>query len=88
MNSLDKEIKLYLRERHAGLIALDMTWARKMMGGEVLSDLGLLAGMHKARYDIETIPAPLRHESGEWLRDHGMADINGAPLLPPDQLPH
>jgi hypothetical protein len=77
-----------VRRRDAALIALDMTWARNVSPFHVyFDDLALLAGMHKVRYNIVTIPEALRHESAAWLRANGFSDIKGLPLLPPGQLP-
>jgi hypothetical protein len=84
MNQLDLES--LQRERHAALIALDLGWARQQAYGPV-DGFALLAGMHKARYNIPSIPAALRHESAAWLRARGLSDIHGVPLLPPGQLP-
>lgn len=78
----------FLDERDAALIAMDVERMRKLMGmPEHARPLALLAGMHKARYNIPSIPAELRHESAAWLRAHGLTDIHGIPLLPPGQLP-
>lgn len=80
------ELAAMLRRRDAALIALDLNWARSVMGHHA-SALTLLAGMHKARYNIPAIPDALRHESAAWLRAHDMTDLHGIPLLPPGQLP-
>ena len=81
-----ERIATMIRERNNALIALDLTWARNVMGHHA-HDLTLLAAMHKARYDIPSIPDALRHESAAWLRAHKMTGMFGMPLLPPGQLP-
>lgn len=81
-----ERIAAMIRERDNALIALDLTWARNVIGHHA-HDLSLLAAMHKARYNIPSIPDALRHESAEWLRAHKMSDLFGVPLLPPGQLP-
>jgi hypothetical protein len=83
---LDPDMKRWLRERDVALITLDMEWARNAMGRDIC-DAALLAGMHKARYNIPGLPDAVRHRSAEWLRERGLPDINGVPLLPPGQLP-
>ena len=92
MMNLKETLAAFVRERDAALIALDLQWARRTIllispaDGNV-SDLTLLCAMHRARYNIVTIPDALRHESAAWLRERGLTDICGMPLLPPGQLP-
>lgn len=82
----DEELAEFMRERDKALIALDIGWARQMIG-RIDDDFMLLVAMHRARYNIPSIPDALRHESAAWLRAHDMADIEGVPLLPPGELP-
>lgn len=87
MDRVADEVRpIWIQERNKHLIALDLSWARNKFG-EGVSDLALLAFMHKARYNIPSIPEALRHESGAWLREFELTDFDGAPLLPRGQLP-
>jgi hypothetical protein len=83
-------LETYLRERHEALRTLDMAWARrqaKAMGARNINDDELLAGMHKARYEVVDMPRELRHESAAWLRERGLGAMGGRPLLPEGKLP-
>jgi hypothetical protein len=80
-----KRIASYVRSRNEALTNLDMDWAKAMMPSAP-SDWMLLAAMHKARYDCPDITEKLRHQSGDWLRQHGMGAMFGV-LLPPGELP-
>ena len=73
-------------ERNMALAELDMNWARRMMPG-ASSDFVRLLAMHKARYEITTMPAELRHESGRFLREHFASRMFGMDLLPEGKLP-
>jgi hypothetical protein len=67
------------------LETLDMKAARKLHPD--FTDLGLLGGMHKARYEMSSIDPKLRHESAVWLMERGWGRLDGSPLLPLGQLP-
>jgi len=72
-------------ERNRILSDLDVDAAQSWVPG--LSREGLLAGLHKARYECPDIAPELRHASGEWLRARGFFRLYGLPLLPFDDLP-
>lgn len=75
-----------IAERNRALANLDMEYARKMFPG-ASSDYVRLAAMHKARYEMVSLPAELRHESGLWLRLNGFKRLTGQDLLPEGELP-
>lgn len=72
-------------ERNRILAELDVDAALSWVPG--LSREGILAGMHKARYECPDIAPELRHASGEWLRCMGFSRLRGLPLLPLGELP-
>lgn len=72
-------------ERNRILSELDVDTAQSWVPG--LSREGVLAGMHKARYECPDIAPELRHASGVWLRARGFCRLYGLPLLPPGELP-
>lgn len=74
------------QERNAALAALDMEWARQMMP-TASNDHVRLTAMHKARYDCTDIADEQRHQSGDWLRQHGYGRRDGTPLMPAGELP-
>ena len=76
----------FLAERDKALIDLDMDWARRTMP-DVSDDLVRLMALHKARYEVTTLPAELRHTSGQWLRERGLSRFDGTDLLPEGMLP-
>lgn len=75
------------QERIQVLCTLDIEGARKMIGkvSEIMSDEGIVVGMHKTRLHSPWIPMYYRQESLAWLRANGFKDIGGAPL--PNQVP-
>jgi hypothetical protein len=81
----DDEIKAILAERDRALLALDLDYARKQFP-HASSDEVLLLSMHKARYELPSLPREARLESAEWLRANHYSGY-GRPLLPPGQLP-
>ena len=81
------EIAAWMVERDRALIALDLTWAGRKLDLPEADDFVLLIAMHKARYNIPSIPAALRRESATWLRYHGLCDYDDVPLLPIRQYP-
>jgi hypothetical protein len=83
-------IKQWVAKRDKALIELNIDWFRKqhpLVGAIASSDEVLLISMHKARYQIPTIPTRLRHASGDWLRERGYGITKDIPLLPPGRLP-
>ena len=72
-------------ERHAALTALDMAWARKLIPNASSDDV-LLAAMHKARYEIPSLPDELRHESRRWLEERSLSRFGKLPWPPAGQL--
>ena len=76
----------FLAERDKALIDLDMDWARRTMP-DVSDDLVRLMALHKARYEVTTLSAELRHTSGQWLRERGLHRFDGTDLLPEGMLP-
>jgi len=72
-----------LQERIKILVDLDVVAARAALEPQesaVLSNEGILAGMHKCRISIRSIDVELRRQSLRWLRLHGYAGVDGAPL--------
>lgn len=75
-----------LIERNRVLIEMDVAGARKMMPPDsMISDMGLIVGMHKTRVHVASLPRAIRQESLDWLRANGFNDLHGAPL--PKELP-
>lgn len=72
-------------ERNRILSEMDVDAAQSWVPG--LSREGMLAGLHKARYECRDIAPELRHVSGEWLRARGFCRLYGLPLLPIGELP-
>lgn len=79
-------IEQYVAEHDKALINLDMDWARRTMP-DASDDIVRLMAMHKARYEATTIPAELRHASGQWLRERNLKRFGGSDLLPEGVLP-
>lgn len=73
-----------MTERDRALIALDLEYARGLM--PATTDEVRLVAMHKARYEVASIPRELRHASGAWLRERCYGRMCG-PLLPEGELP-
>ncbi len=76
----------FLKRRNAALATLDMEYAREILPNASSDEVRLMA-MHKARYECTAIMPALRHESEDWLRQHGCTRLNGGPLLPYLELP-
>jgi len=74
-----------LAERNAALLALDLRWARRMVGDHPNDEM-LLASLHKARVECLGLPDGPRQESCRWLLAHGMKRLTGLPP-DPDHLP-
>lgn len=73
-------------ERLRILRELDMDAAAKVISkmpdGSAISQMGLLAGLHKARLIAPGITDQEREVSRAWLASQGMVGLNGAPLRP------
>ncbi|MDE3023266.1 MAG: hypothetical protein KGI54_15705 [Pseudomonadota bacterium] len=82
---MSQNLTKYINERNNALINLDMEWAHSQMPR--LSREPLLAGMHKARYEITEIPSELRHASKAWLIENGFKRLNGLEFPQNDLLP-
>lgn len=74
-----------IADRNAGLVALDMDWAREMMPN--MSDDVRLIAMHKTRYEIRTIPDDERHASRSWLEERDLSRLGFLPWPPLGVLP-
>jgi hypothetical protein len=70
-----------LAERDRAVISLDEEWA-----WQILKDGGIkhkpprkqiLAGLHKARIDLESAPESLKQKSRKWLEVRGMSPDRG-----------
>jgi len=72
--------------RNLALIELDMEYARMVLPG-LSSDEVRLAAMHKARYEILSMPPELRHESRAWLEKFGFTRWRQIPWPPAGELP-
>ena len=80
------DMQKFLQERNHALAVLDMDWARRMMPTASNNHV-LLLSMHMARYECIDIAAEQRHQSGDWLRQHGYSRMYGLALLPEGELP-
>ncbi len=67
--------------RNLALAELDLEWARVATKGHLTND-GLLAALHRARFDCVDIPEELRLESAAWLQAQGFKDTDNADVLP------
>lgn len=81
-----QDLSLWRRERNQAFINLDLVYARQQFP-EASSDDVLLCALHKARYECTDIPARLRLESGDWLRERGFTRAQGGPILQAGVLP-
>lgn len=79
-------MKNFLDERNNALATLCMSYARRMMP-DASSDHVRLTAMHKARYECTHLARELRHQSAEYLNQHGYCRMDGTPLLPTGILP-
>lgn len=80
------EMQDWRKERNRALAALDIEWGRQLVPAGT-SDEVILIALHKARYDCTDIAAEQRHQSGDWLRQHGYRRMDGTELLPEGELP-
>lgn len=71
--------------RNIALIAMDMSWGRAMFPGAPDADIEI--AMHKARYHSTDLPRNVRHQSAQWLRERGHADVLGEPVMAEGMLP-
>jgi hypothetical protein len=77
---MSEAAELWKAERDVALSTLDLAWARENLPSS--SDEVLLAGMHKARYEIPSIADELRHESRRWLEERGRSRFGELPWPP------
>ena len=75
-----------LDSMYRALMHLDMEYAREMIP-EASSDEVRLVAMHKARYELVTMPPELRHESRAWLEKFGFNRHKQQPWPPVGELP-
>jgi len=68
--TITTELDKFKAERDAGLKALDMNYATKMMPGATVDEVRLIA-MHKARIEVTSMPEALKSESKQWLISRG-----------------
>ena len=73
-------------ELRGALLTLNMEFARKAFP-EMSGDEARLVAMHKARYEITSMPAELRHESRAWLEKFGYHRYQQLPWPPEEVLP-
>jgi len=83
---VSSELKKYIKERNQALSTLDMVWLREHLprGG---SDEVIICAAHKCRYETTGIEPKLRHESREWLKQHGYHRMFNQAFLPDGELP-
>lgn len=74
-----------LERRDEALRTLDMDYGRSILPG--VPDEVVLLGMHKARYELQTLSREIRMESARFLREGGWVRMTGEPLLPEGELP-
>lgn len=79
------ELMNEINRRNAALRDLDLAYFRARCPGA--GDDVLMAVAHKARYECLAIEEEYRHESAEWLREHGLKRMLGDDLLPSGELP-
>lgn len=82
MNDLER----YQKEIHDALLTLDLNHARRHLPFASDDQIRLCA-MHKARYELTTMPADARHASRDWLERNGYKRLNGADWPPDGMLP-
>lgn len=80
------DIAALVADRDRALVDLDLGWVRKMLPNLPDDEAGL-AALHKARYEVPTMPDELRHASREWLESRGMKRGVDAPWPPQGVLP-
>lgn len=74
-------VERWRQRRNLALAELDLEWARVATRGH-LTDVGLLAALHRARFDCIDMPEALRLESAAWLQAQGFKDTDNADILP------
>ena len=82
----------FLREQAQALERLDMEWAIAQLPEsrrprDELGRFAVLAGLHKARYELAPVAAQSRHESREWLEKNGFTRFQNRPWPPKGVLP-
>jgi len=89
-HDLQAELTRLLGERDHILVTEDVDgFIAKMLKetGVVMEPLVALGAIHKARYEVTTIDAALRHASREWLESHGLGRLMGLPWPEKGTLP-
>lgn len=80
----ERALKNFIAARNKALEELDITWARIVLESQGQStkdkdDEFLLVTLHKARYEVASMPMSLRLESMKWLQERGLTRIGGLP---------
>lgn len=83
---MSHDLETFLRERNEILRTLDIKRAREKDTRGV-SDEVILIGLHKARYEVTTMPPELRYESRKWLEERGYGRIAKLPFPADGSLP-
>jgi hypothetical protein len=79
------DLKAFLAERNAALIALDESYVAKTVP-LAPPEMRLLI-LHKSRYECTAMPDNLREESRTWLAERGFGRMTGDELLPKGEYP-
>jgi hypothetical protein len=86
----DMSLKQYIKERNKAISEMDMVWLREHRPpgwpAEVQDEV-IIAAAHKCRYETTGIAPKLRHESREWLKQHGYNRMFNQAFLPDEELP-
>lgn len=80
----------WIAQRHQMLVTMDMKMGRALIqsgAGENPTDEAVLIALHKARYEVPSIPDELRHASRAWLEANGHDRLRGIPWPPEGKLP-
>jgi hypothetical protein len=79
-----------VKARNRAYMAMDLAYFRRINlavdGPQPSSEEVLLASIHKARYECTGIPDSYRHESRDWLEQHGLTRYRGLPWPPEGML--
>ncbi|OYZ79714.1 MAG: hypothetical protein B7Y09_09330 [Polaromonas sp. 24-63-21] len=79
------QMQKWRARRDAALRAMDVA-AFQRECPDCPADVAEIA-MHKARYELPSMPRALRLESGEWLRARGYGRLKRGDILPAGELP-
>lgn len=91
MNDFNQQIREWKAKRQDMLMRMDLSMARQHIidSGHTPPEDNetLLASLHKARYEVPSIPDGLRHASRQWLEERGCLRLGGLPWPADGELP-